>query len=347
MVLPHRSLRRKKRFSIAILHHSLRNTDPQAYFSKEHVVVDSQTSGIIKFMRSTFVKNGYHVQSIAVQPEDVSRLKKLKADIVFNLVDSRAMEVQILKILQRMSIAFSGSPLEAIRISNNKIKSKKIMEKQGLPTPRYCLIRPSDRITRRRVPGKFPVIIKPAFEHCSIGITERSIASNYVKFKSIIKNLRTRFRQTLIAEEFIKGLEIQVTVLESHNSTVALPIAEMAFKNRRSNKWNIFGYDEKWNEKSRYFESCYFQSPAPDIRPSIARRIQRDAIRAFYAFKFRDYARFDLRFDPKHNSWFFLEGNANAGFCTNPDDAMTASIRAHGLTLEKFIIQIAKNSLPQ
>lgn len=341
-----KKIRKKKKYTVCILHHSLKDNDPQKYFSKEHVVVDSQTSDIVEYMEKVFLEKGYRVQSISVEPEDVSNLKKLKADVVFNLVDSRAMEIRILKMLERMRISFSGSPLEAIRISNNKIKSKLIMDKHHIPTPKFSYIRPSDRLTRSKVPGKFPVIIKPAFEHCSIGITEKSIATNYVQFRKIVQKLRRKFRQTLIAEEFIRGLEIQVTVLESNNTTVALPIAEMGFRNGNVNKWNIFGFDEKWDEKSKYYDSCYFTSPPLNIRPHITRKIQRDAIRAFYAFKFKDYARFDLRYDPKTQRWYFLEGNANAGFCINPDDAMTASINAYGLTLKDFIVQIAKNSLP-
>ena len=48
---------------------------------------------------------------------------------------------------------------------------------------------------------------------------------------------------------------------------------------------------------------------------------------------------------PKCTSGIFLEANANAGFDPNPRDAMTASIKAHGMTLDDFVLQIVHNSL--
>jgi hypothetical protein len=40
-----------------------------------------------------------------------------------------------------------------------------------------------------------------------------------------------------------------------------------------------------------------------------------------------------------------LEGNANAGFSEDPEDAMTASIRAQGMTLDKFLLAIVRNAI--
>lgn len=94
------------------------------------------------------------------------------------------------------------------------------------------------------------------------------------------------------------------------------------------------------------YKSCQFIAPPRKLRPDTDIQIKRDAIRAFYALGMRDYARFDMRYNPKTREWFFLEGNANAGFDPDPRDAMTVSIRAHGMTLDDFVLQIVHNSLP-
>lgn len=308
-------------------------------------MVDNQTDEIVQYMHKLFVRRKYRVQIIRVKPDDLSELKKLKADFVFNLVDSKAMEVQIAKILKRLHIPHSGTGLEGIKASNNKIKSKRLFEKHMLPTPAYSILKLKDRISRNLLPDTFPLIIKPAYEHCSIGITNNSIAQNYNQFKKIVRQLRKTHNQTLLVEKFIPGREFQVTVLETPTETVALPIAEIAFEGRVRNKWNIYGFDEKWSKHLPIYKSCYFQSPPQNMRPDIDARIRRDAIRAFYALNMRDYARFDMRFDTKKKSWFFLEGNANAGFDPDPRDAMTASIKAHGKTLDDFVLQIVNNTL--
>jgi D-alanine-D-alanine ligase len=337
--------RKTHKHTIALLYHYVPKGITDKYFSHEHAIVDNQTDEIVRYMKQLFTRHEYNVQVIKVMPDNLSGLKKLHADFVFNLVDSKAMEMQIAKILDRLKIPHSGSSFEAIRTSNNKIRSKKLFEKFGLPTPKYTLIKTNDRICRKMIPSKFPVIVKPAFEHCSIGITDNSIAQNYTQFKTIIRKLRLSHDQTLIAEEFIPGKELQVTILETPDKTFALPIAEIAFRGKVKNKWNIYGFDEKWSKHTPLYKSCHFIAPPKRINADADGQIKKDSVRAFYALGLRDYARFDMRYNPKIKQWYFLEANANAGFDPDPRDAMTASVQAHGMTLDDFVLQIVNNSI--
>lgn len=341
-----RLIKTKKKFTIALLYHYVPKEITDKYFSKEHALVDNQTDEIVHYMKRLFTRRGYRVQVIKVQPDDLSQLKKLKADFVFNLVDSKKMELEIARVLDRIHVPHSGSSFDAIQTSNNKLKTKKLFQKSKLPTPSYTVVGLSNRLNRSMIPDKFPVIIKPAYEHCSIGITDNSIATTYEQFKTIVRQLRKKHRQTLIVESFIPGKELQVTILEKKNETVALPIAEIAFKkNMPKNKWNIYGFDEKWSKHLPVYKSCHFIAPPKALNTDIDGQIKRDSIRAFYALGLRDYARFDLRYNPKIHQWFFLEANANAGFDPDPRDAMTASVLANGMTLDDFVLQIVKNSL--
>jgi D-alanine-D-alanine ligase len=337
--------RHKKPLTIAILYHYVPKDITDTYFSADHALVDNQTNDIVRYMKRLFRRRGFNVQVIKVKPDDLSELKQIKADFVFNLVDSKKMELEIARILGRLHIPYSGSSFKAIQISNNKLKTKRLFEKNALPTPKYKVIHLKSRISRRLLPGKFPVIVKPAFEHCSIGITSKSIAVNYAQFKRVVKRMRKAHRQALLAEEFIAGKELQVTVLETPAKTYALPIAEIAFRGRIKNKWNIYGFDEKWTKNLPVYSSCHFVAPPKELRDDIDNGIRKDSIRAFYALGLRDYARFDLRFSTRDNMWYFLEANANAGFDPDPRDAMTASIQAHGMTLDDFVVQIVRNSI--
>jgi D-alanine-D-alanine ligase len=331
--------------TIALLYHPVEIEHSTGNVQEKQAFVDNQTDEIVTFMSDLFQKKKFTVQIIKVTPTDLSELKIIDADFVFNLVDSKAMEIQIAKILDRMQIPYSGTKEIGLRISNNKVTSKRIFLKHNLPTPGFTVIRPTDRLSRAMIPGKFPIIVKPAYEHCSIGITNKSIARTYRQFVLIVKRLRLEHSQSLLAEEFIEGKELQVTILETPQQTMALPIAEITFKGRAKNKWNIYGYDEKWSKHLPIYKSCNFIAPPKNVPEEIDRQIKRDAIRAFYALNMRDYGRFDLRYNPDTQKWFFLEGNANAGFDPNPRDAMTVSIFAQGMTLDEFILQIVQNSL--
>ena len=247
----------------------------QKYYSEEHALVDNQTDEIVDYMKVLFIKHGYKVQIIKVKPEDLSALKDMKADFIFNLVDSKKMSLDIARILAKLKIPYSGSDFTALQISDNKLKTKWLLQKNNLPTPAYTAIRKTDRISRSLLPSKFPVIVKPAFEHCSIGITNKSIAENYEQFKSIIKRLRKDYTQALLSEEFIAGRELQVTVLETPDTTYALPIAEIAFKGKGKNKWNIYGFDEKWTKNSAVYKSCHFIAPPHNLGQDVDVQIKK------------------------------------------------------------------------
>lgn len=334
-----------KQLRIAILYHFVPKNGRDTTLSTQQALVDNQTDEIVTYVNALLRKKRVSVQLVGVNPSNVSALSKLEADLVYNLVDSKEMEIPIVKLLEEFRLPFTGTGSGGIINSNDKIKSKSIFLHHNLPTPAHTILHLHDRINPSLVPSAYPVIVKPAYEHCSIGITNRSIANSYREFVSIVKALRKEHKQALIAEQFIVGREFQVTVYEHDGATHALPIAEIAFTKRAKNKWNIYGFDEKWSKHKAIYKSCNFLSPPRDLPDAIDAKIKHDAIAAFYAFGMRDYARFDLRFAPVHGNWYFLEGNANAGFDPNPRDAMTASATAAGIALDRFVLMIIQNAL--
>lgn len=336
----------KNTYTVAILYHRIDGKPNATYLTDEYAIADTQTESAALFIKKILLRHKYRVHMLTISHDDVSQLQHFHADYVFNLVDSKIMEIKIARILDRLKIPHSGSFLDAIKTSNNKIKSKRVFEQHQLPIPKYTVISLNTRIGKQLLPSKFPIIIKPAFEHCSIGISEHSIVSTYEQFKKTITRQRKLYKQTLLAEEFIGGKEYHVTVFESRGQTTALPIAELAFNRGLKNKWNIYGFDEKWRDDLPIYKSSHFVSPPKNLSLADDTQIKQDSIRAFYAFGFHDYARFDLRYSPKKQAWYFLEANANAGI--TPDDttdAMNASLIANGSTLSEFILHIVRNTL--
>lgn len=338
--------KKKKRRTptIAIVYHNVRE-DPSLSGLPEHRITDADTSATVRTVRRVLKTIGCATQLIKVVGKDLSPLKKIKADYIFNLTDSRQMEMRMALILDRLRIPYSGSPSQAILNSNNKVRTKGLFQKHKIPTPEFTPLSLSTKITRGILPSKFPIIVKPAYEHCSVGITDQSVVTTFKQLKSAVKSLRQKVRQMLILEQYVRGKEIHIVVLERGNETVALPPAEMRFRGRIRSKWNIYGFTEKWNTRSKVYKNLYFQAPTKGVPENILRPMQRDAIRAFYLMGFRDYARFDLRYHPKTRRYYILEGNANPGLSTNPDDALIASLLAADMTFEDFIRTIIRSTL--
>ena len=340
----HRIKKRIKKTNIAIIYHQVPLTNKTGT-EKSHHIVDHDTNNSVRLVQRVLKSYGFVVQLIKLTGDDLTPLKRINADYIFNLTDSREMEVKISSVLERVSIPYSGSALSAIQNSNNKIRTKKLLQKLGIPTPPFLAIMPHTKIVKSLLPSKYPFIIKPAYEHCSIGITSKSVALNFKQLKNRIKYLRGEVKQTLLCESFIKGKEIQILVLERDNMTMALPPVEMKFRGKSKSKWNIYGFTEKWDKRSTLFKNVYFDSPAKGLNPSILRAMQRDAIRAFYAMDFKDYGRFDVRYNTKTKKWYFLEGNANPGLSVNPDDALMASLMSVNLTFDDLILGIISNKI--
>lgn len=339
---------RKKKYTIAIVYHSV-DKKSGAYPSKENFIVDHDTGDNVTFLAKMLRRRRYDVRILRVAPGDLNDFRIKGVDYIFNQVDSRAMELRFARILDRMNIPHSGSSYQAILASNNKIKSKSVFEKHHLPIARYALLRLHQPISKRMLPAPYPLIIKPAFEHCSVGITDTSVVESYEQVKHTVRILRKRFHQALIIEEYIPGREFHIPVFQTFDKTVALPVAEYIYTNHTPNnkrKWNIYGFDEKWSTRKKTYKNWKFISPPKRMDKEIVQQMQRDAVKAFYAFEFRDYARFDLRYNPKKEQWYFLEGNANSDMNPSPREATTASIVAAGMTSEEFVMQIIKNSLP-
>lgn len=329
---------------IGILYHDVLHNH-SANLSKEYKIIDGQTNETVQIVNHALNDNGFIAKLIPINSHNIPSLTKMQLDYIFNLVDSKELEELVVKILESSKIPFSGSDLRGIQISNNKLEMKSLLIKNGIPTPGYTVYNGNGQSLDRLTPGKFPVILKPAFEHCSVGIDNHSVVYNLPELKFELQKLKKHYHEPILCEEFIVGKEYQVLVMEKNEETIALPISEMIFKNKTINKLNIYGFKEKWDRESKIYKSLSFISPPRNLNQGISEKIKKDATAAFRIFGFKDYARFDVRYRTRDKSWFFLEGNANPGLCNEPDDAITISLLTSKLTLKDLVLQIVANSI--
>jgi D-alanine-D-alanine ligase len=123
-----------------------------------------------------------------------------------------------------MGIPYTGSGILASALAMDKIVSKKIFLFEGIPTPPY------EAHSRTALKGDskpavslpFPVVVKPAREGSTIGV---SIVANEADLVSAMKKAGDCDSEILV-EAFIKGKEITVAILEGR----PLPIIEIAPK---------------------------------------------------------------------------------------------------------------------
>jgi D-alanine-D-alanine ligase len=75
---------------------------------------------------------------------------------------------------------------------------------------------------------RFPAIVKPAFEHCSLGIDTNAVVLDAKELGDRVAYIRETYAQPALVEEFIDGREFHVT-LWGNGHIHMLPPAEMDF----------------------------------------------------------------------------------------------------------------------
>jgi D-alanine-D-alanine ligase len=140
--------------------------------------------------------------------ELISELRSSGAEAVFNLSEcpnlSPKKEMHACALLELLRLPYTGNGPLALGICNNKALAKQVMIANGIPTPRFRLL----ACEPEGEPGlSYPLVVKPANEDGSAGITEDSVVADLAALRRQVKWLREGFGQDSLAEEFVDGRE--------------------------------------------------------------------------------------------------------------------------------------------
>ncbi len=253
---------------------------------------------------------GYDAQVLGISTSEIDKVEKIRTDIVFNLVEWTGRNikfgVEVIKILEKRKIPFTGSGSWGFLLSSDKVMMKREMVRNGIPTPKL----------------KFPAIVKPSLEHCGIGISQNSIARDEIEMRDKARELTEKYNQPVISEEFIEGRELQVTILEKNGRPWVLPVAEVVFDKPKL----VLSYEMKWVEKSPEYNLARMEPAKLDQRLKI--EIEKIAKKCYLKLGGRDYPRLDLRV--RSEEIFVLEINNNPGLDWDLDSGMGISARLAG-----------------
>jgi D-alanine-D-alanine ligase len=233
-----------------------------------------------------------------------------KPDVVFNLVEffhNRAgMESSVAALYELHQIPFTGAGPFALHLCSRKGLTKQILLANGVPTPRYRLLhRPA---LPRRHGLHYPLIVKPAREDASAGVTRDSVVYDYAALMEQVARVFKDFSPPILVEEYIVGKELHVSILGNDPPQV-LPIIEFDFSEFPPGQPRIISYDAKWNPLKEEYHRVHTICPAK-LGTRVRRKIEEISIRAFQITGCRDYARLDLRLDQKNHA-SVLEVNPN------------------------------------
>jgi len=228
-----------------------------------------------------------------------------------------------------------GHDIAGLQYAVRKSPIKLLMKQSRISTPNYKIFNAK---CKQIDPGnlRFPVIIKPCNQHAGIGISQQSVVTNAKDFLKQITAITREYPGEVIAEEYVQGREIHVTILGNGTHLTVLPYCEIGFKGKFSSHWNVYTYDAKWAKKTWEYADARVDAPAK-IPADLQEKIKTLTLAAYRAFTCRDIARFDVRVD-ENGTPFIVDLNMNPSInFYDEQDATLASVYALDWTYDQFI----------
>lgn len=292
-------------------------------------------------------ESGHTVELTGVHGVEVyavlERLHRARPELLFNLCESMDNDARneptFAGLLDLFKIPYTGADLLALASCLHKQRTKEILGAHGVPTPAYRLLRTdadSEGMSFER-----PWFVKLSHEDASLGITEANVCRTHAEFTRRARELWVEFREPVLAEHYVEGREVNVTVFGWRDSLTVLPLHEIDFAAMPSDRPRIVSYAAKWDESHVDYAGTK-PVPVQNLAPAVAAEIERVAKAAFRAVDLRDYGRVDLRVDEAGTPWV-IDVNPNPDI--SPDAGVARAAAAAGMPYQRMVARIAELAL--
>lgn len=221
---------------------------------------------------------------------------------------------------------YTGSGMLSSALAMNKALSKKLFERDSIPTPEWMMFRKEefDDDLFESITNDFPppVIVKPNDQGSTVGLT---LVEDMKEYRKAV-DLACEVSKEVLIETYIDGRELTVAVL-GHEP---LPVIEILPKNK------LYDYECKYTEGM-----CSYECPA-NLPLETTLKIQELGLKAFNALNCKGYARVDFRMDRK-GDLYCLEVNTLPGMTKT--SLVPKAAKAAGISFEELVEKILKLAL--
>jgi D-alanine-D-alanine ligase len=258
-----------------------------------------------------------------VTASPIAALSGVRVDRVFNVIHGRGGEDGVLQaVLQVMGLPYTGSGVLASALSMDKLRTKLCWQGLGLRTPLWFVLKSAADIDSCIAKLGFPVIVKPAQEGSSIGMSK---ATNRDELVSAL-TLASQFRCDVYAEQWVQGQEYTVGILDGE----ALPAIRLETPN------TFYDFDAKYRANTtKYHCPC-------GLNAEREQQLQALAVQACKGLDVKGWARVDVFIDASDQSQL-IEVNTVPGMTDHSLVPMAA--KAIGISFEELVWRILETSM--
>lgn len=324
--------------------------DTPMEFERGHEFVDefadTENYGAENDVYRALLANGYEVRPLGLFADArvlLDDAAEFKPDVIFNLVETfnnvTHWDKNITAMIELLKVPYTGASSAALFLCNDKALCKKILRYHRVRTPRFHTYYRKQLVWLPKT-LKLPCIVKPLTEEASRGISQASVVDDEAALVERVNMIHERMQMDAIAEEYVEGRELYVSVIGDQRLRV-LPPREMTFGQMAEDEPRIATYKAKWDDayRSRWGIRNHF---AGEIDSTLEASINDVCRRAYRALNIRSYARFDLRVTPG-GLVYIIEPNVNPNIAS--DDEVAESASKVGISYKVLIRTLVRQAL--
>jgi D-alanine-D-alanine ligase len=269
---------------------------------------------------AALIESGVDAIKIDTKENLLGQLEEYKFDAAFIALHGAGGEDGTIQgLLEFHGLPYTGSGVMASAICMDKWRTKLIWLSLDIPTPKFIKAETVFILNEFADQVGFPLMVKPALEGSSIGISK-------VKDRSELQAAFDDAENTgspVLAEQFITGKEFTIAVLNGK----ALPAIQLKPAN------DFYDYDAKYiQDDTEYLVPC-------GLSVEKESELQLLSIKAYDALDCSGWGRVDVMQDEQGKFWL-IEVNTVPGMTDHSLVPMAA--KAAGISFSELVIDILK-----
>jgi D-alanine-D-alanine ligase len=332
---------------VALVHHELvppdvppDDSDPDKELRKTEDDVVFTLRGMGHEVEPIGISNDLGIIDVAIQDR--------RPHVAFNLLEEfdgyPLFDQHVVSYLELRKLPYTGCNPLGLTLTHDKALTKKILHYHGIDVPRFAVF-PFGLKVKRPARLDFPLLVKSLVEEGSRGISQASLVDTDEKLSERVEFIHRTTGKHAIAEQFIDGKEVYVSVIGNRNLQTYTPW-ELDMENWREGVPKIATSNVKWNlayqKKIGVVTKPAVLFEEQERNDELLGKLQRLSKRIYRILDLSGYARLDYRITAD-GRMYLLEANPNPQIARDEDFADSA---AHcGVSYERLLQKIVTLAL--
>jgi len=257
-------------------------------------------------VHSALVERGVNAHIVDAADDFVTELKDGDYDRVWVALHGRGGEDGTVQgLLQMLGLPYTGSGVQGSALAMDKLRTKQILKGVGVATPKWRLIESEAMCADVAAELGFPLIVKPALEGSSIGMSKVDRADDL----PAAYRLASESGADVFAEAWVQGPEYTAAVLHDQ----VLPLIRITANN------TFYDYNAKYfSNETKYVCPCGLSSAQEKCFAELA-------YKAFHTVGASGWGRVDFMVQEETDDALVLEVNTVPGMTSHSLVPMAAN----------------------